>query len=87
MTQLLLYKCRQLGGPEAPESWRGDLNVTYSLGPNFKDPIVYIEMNILTENKMAETYNAIGILLGEEEPGMDDIVLKTSFTSPLQVNP
>lgn len=52
----------------------GDLNTTYYLGPELENADdntrLYVKMEVLTANKMATIYNTIGILEGEEEPGL-----------------
>lgn len=53
----------------APDDWQGKLNVTYYLGPDFKQPGWKLKLDVKTYNKMATTYNTIGILYGEKEPG------------------
>ena len=54
---------------EAPETWRGTLNTTYYLGPGMENSTLKVKLEVHTSNKMAYTYNTIGILYGDEEPG------------------
>lgn len=57
-------------GKKAPAEWEGQLKVNYSLGPELESPDMSILMDIRTANKMVTTYNTIGILDGDEEPGI-----------------
>ena len=58
-----------LAGPEAPAEWKGNLNVAYTLGPEFNDTDMYIRMDVHGGRTERTTYNTIGILRGAEEPG------------------
>ncbi|KAF2350347.1 PA domain, partial [Trinorchestia longiramus] len=55
-----------LGGPEAPVSWIGALNLTYRLGPT--DPSYVVNMDVHTHNVPAVIHDVIGVIEGAEEP-------------------
>ncbi|XP_052769425.1 N-acetylated-alpha-linked acidic dipeptidase 2-like [Mya arenaria] len=59
---------RHLGGEAAPESWRGRLNATYTLGGTFVEENVTAELSVHTYNEQRVTYNAFGVIHGETEP-------------------
>ena len=63
--QILL---QNMTGEEAPEDWRGDLPITYRLGPGFANSEWTVKMFIHTENKIATTYNAFAMIKGSIEP-------------------
>ena len=55
---------RALGGPVAPESWRGALPMTYHVGPGPATVRVKLEFDW----KLATTYNVIAKVRGAERP-------------------
>lgn len=55
-------------GIESPSSWKGDLNVSYKIGPGFTDPLLKLTMMIRNRLQMANVYNVIGTIPGYEEP-------------------
>ena len=57
-----------IGGMPSPDEWQGGLEADYNLGPNLKNNF-QVKMEVYTTNQMATTYNTIGILRGEIEPG------------------
>ena len=57
-----------IGGMSSPDEWQGGLEADYNLGPNLKNNF-QVKMEVYTTNQMATTYNTIGILRGEIEPG------------------
>lgn len=59
---------KAIGGTASPSEWQGGLEAAYNLGPNLIDNFT-IKMEVYTTNQMATTYNTIGILRGEIEPG------------------
>ncbi|XP_033620162.1 N-acetylated-alpha-linked acidic dipeptidase 2 isoform X3 [Fukomys damarensis] len=62
---------RHLGGLSPPdESWKGMLNVTYSVGPGFigNNSFRKVKMHVHNINKITRIYNVIGIIRGSEEP-------------------
>ncbi|XP_050796957.1 N-acetylated-alpha-linked acidic dipeptidase 2-like isoform X3 [Gopherus flavomarginatus] len=62
---------RILGGPTAPDSsWRGNLNVSYNIGPGFAGSYSTrkVRMHVHTHSKITRIYNVIGTISGAEEP-------------------
>ncbi|KAM8975426.1 putative N-acetylated-alpha-linked acidic dipeptidase isoform 2-T2 [Pelodytes ibericus] len=62
---------RNIGGEPAPDStWKGNLNVSYNLGPGFKDSQAShkVRMNIHSYNEIRRVYNVIGTIKGAVEP-------------------
>ena len=55
---------KALGGPIAPESWRGALPVTYHLGPG----PARVHLKLAFDWKLAPVYNVIATLPGAERP-------------------
>jgi len=55
---------KALGGPIAPESWRGALPVTYHLGPG----PAKVHLELAFDWKLAPVYNVIATLAGSERP-------------------
>jgi N-acetylated-alpha-linked acidic dipeptidase len=55
---------KALGGPVAPESWRGALPVTYHLGPG----PARVHLTLAFDWKLAPLYNVIATLAGSERP-------------------
>jgi N-acetylated-alpha-linked acidic dipeptidase len=55
---------KALGGPVAPESWRGALPVTYHLGPG----PAKVHLKLAFDWKLAPVYNVIATLAGAERP-------------------
>jgi N-acetylated-alpha-linked acidic dipeptidase len=55
---------KALGGPVAPESWRGALPVTYHLGPG----PAKVHLKLAFDWKFAPVYNVIATLAGSERP-------------------
>ncbi|CAK8692129.1 unnamed protein product [Clavelina lepadiformis] len=59
----------KLGGAEVPESWRGDLNITYRYGPGFNSHTESkIKMYVKTKNQAAIIHNVVGYIQGGVEP-------------------
>ncbi|CAJ0605927.1 unnamed protein product [Cylicocyclus nassatus] len=57
----------RLSGPQAPSSWKGDLNADYNLGPGLKGNLVTrIKVGGRFERKTIQ--NVIGYIKGAEEP-------------------
>ncbi|XP_071103216.1 N-acetylated-alpha-linked acidic dipeptidase 2-like [Haliotis cracherodii] len=56
-----------LAGPPAPPEWRGFLNVTYNLGPSFRDG-VHVRLNVSTRNKQSKISDVVGVIQGAVEP-------------------
>ncbi|XP_038617708.1 putative N-acetylated-alpha-linked acidic dipeptidase [Tachyglossus aculeatus] len=60
-----------MGGSPPPEtSWKGNLNISYNLGPGFTANYSSwkVKMRIQTNNKVTRIYNVIGTLRGAVEP-------------------
>lgn len=57
-----------LGGADAPQDWQGGLNITYRLGPGFREADWTVNLEVNNHNTMATTQNVIGVLRGREEP-------------------
>jgi len=55
---------KALGGPVAPESWRGALPVTYHLGPG----PAKVHLKLAFDWKLVPVYNVIATLAGSERP-------------------
>ncbi|XP_045102094.1 putative N-acetylated-alpha-linked acidic dipeptidase isoform X2 [Portunus trituberculatus] len=58
----------EMSGAAAPETWQGDLNMTYRLGPGFREADWTVNLEVNNQNIMTTTYNVIGVLQGREEP-------------------
>ncbi|XP_034970833.2 N-acetylated-alpha-linked acidic dipeptidase 2 [Zootoca vivipara] len=62
---------RSMGGPPPPdESWKGNLNVSYNIGPGFSGTYSKrkVRMHVHTVNKITRIYNVIGTIKGAVEP-------------------
>ncbi len=58
-----------LGGPVAPESWRGAIPVTYHLGPESNDPAsTTVHMSVAMDNATRPLYDVIAEIPGAEFP-------------------
>ncbi|XP_042314272.1 N-acetylated-alpha-linked acidic dipeptidase 2-like isoform X2 [Sceloporus undulatus] len=62
---------RFMGGSKAPdETWKGNLNVSYNVGPGFSG--IYstrkVQMHIHTVSQITRIYNVIGTIKGSIEP-------------------
>lgn len=55
-------------GIEAPEKWQGGLNITYHVGPGFKNSSAKIRLEINNQLKEKTIYNVIGTIFGSDEP-------------------
>ncbi|KAJ8026775.1 N-acetylated-alpha-linked acidic dipeptidase 2 [Holothuria leucospilota] len=58
-------------GPAPPaDTWRGDLNVSYQVGPGFKDNMKQRKIRVVvnSEYQQRTTYNVIGFIRGSVEP-------------------
>ncbi|XP_046552048.1 N-acetylated-alpha-linked acidic dipeptidase 2-like [Haliotis rubra] len=58
---------REMDGIMAPIDWRGELNVTYWLGPGFKTQMS-VRLNVTTRNERRQITDVIGVVRGEVEP-------------------
>uniref|UniRef100_A0A8D0GME5 Glutamate carboxypeptidase 2 n=1 Tax=Sphenodon punctatus TaxID=8508 RepID=A0A8D0GME5_SPHPU len=62
---------RDIGGPAPPDSsWKGNLNVSYNIGPGFvgSSSTRKLKMHIHSINKVTRIYNVIGTIRGAVEP-------------------
>ncbi|XP_066977059.1 N-acetylated-alpha-linked acidic dipeptidase 2-like isoform X1 [Macrobrachium rosenbergii] len=57
-----------MGGSEAPESWRGRLNITYRMGPKLARTGWKLKLEVNNIKRVVPTYNVIGMIRGSEEP-------------------
>ncbi|XP_038674799.1 N-acetylated-alpha-linked acidic dipeptidase 2 [Scyliorhinus canicula] len=61
---------RYMGGVSSPSEWKGGLNVSYNIGPGFKDSYSSrkVRMHVHTRNEVRRIYNVIGKIRGAVEP-------------------
>ncbi|KAJ8410841.1 hypothetical protein AAFF_G00187980 [Aldrovandia affinis] len=61
---------KNMGGEIPPNNWKGDLNVSYRIGPGFTAGFntQKVRMNIHTNNQVTRIYNVIGRIRGAVEP-------------------
>ncbi|KAM6446429.1 N-acetylated-alpha-linked acidic dipeptidase 2-like isoform 2-T2 [Liasis olivaceus] len=62
---------RFMGGPPAPDkSWKGNLNVSYNVGPGFLEHYSTrkVRMHVHTTSQIRRIYNVIGSIKGAVEP-------------------
>ncbi|XP_069495506.1 glutamate carboxypeptidase 2-like isoform X2 [Ambystoma mexicanum] len=61
---------RNMGGPPPPESWKGNLNISYNIGPGYlgHNTTRKVRMHIHTKNEIRRIYNVIGTIKGAVEP-------------------
>ncbi|XP_078078919.1 N-acetylated-alpha-linked acidic dipeptidase 2 [Mustelus asterias] len=61
---------RYMGGISAPSEWKGQLNVSYNIGPGFKSGYSSrkVRMHVYTRNEVRRIYNVIGKIRGAVEP-------------------
>ncbi|XP_063286869.1 N-acetylated-alpha-linked acidic dipeptidase 2 isoform X1 [Pelobates fuscus] len=59
-----------MGGPSPPNSWKGNLNISYNIGPGFLSNVSTrrIRMHVNTNNKVTRIYDVIGTIRGALEP-------------------
>ena len=55
-------------GPEAPEDWRGTLDVTYRLGPGFTSNKIIVTLEVNNYYEVKPFFNVIGTMYGDVEP-------------------
>lgn len=55
-------------GEEAPEDWRGALNITYRLGPGFTENKITVSVEINNYYKVKSIFDVIGTIYGDVEP-------------------
>ncbi|XP_059820584.1 N-acetylated-alpha-linked acidic dipeptidase 2 isoform X1 [Hypanus sabinus] len=61
---------QHMAGFQAPPEWKGQLNVSYNIGPGFKDSYSShkVQMHVYTRNEVRRIYNVIGKIQGAVEP-------------------
>ncbi|KAJ8368083.1 hypothetical protein SKAU_G00081110 [Synaphobranchus kaupii] len=61
---------KNMGGLIPPNNWKGDLNISYRIGPGFTAEFTTqkVRMNIHTNNQVTRIYNVIGKIRGAVEP-------------------
>ncbi|XP_056417400.1 N-acetylated-alpha-linked acidic dipeptidase 2-like isoform X2 [Hyla sarda] len=59
-----------MGGPASPASWKGNLNVSYNIGPGFLGNASnrQVRMHVYTNNEVTRIYDVIGTIRGAVEP-------------------
>ncbi|XP_064600785.1 uncharacterized protein LOC135466961 [Liolophura sinensis] len=57
----------KLGGDQAPQDWRGSLNVSYNIG-GLMTANTKVKLHVSTYTSLKTTYNAVAIIRGEIEP-------------------
>ena len=55
-------------GLKAPKSWQGGLQLTYYIGPGFKDKSLTLRVDVNSSLEFKTIYNVIGQIRGAEEP-------------------
>ncbi len=63
-----LFELIEFNKNEVTNNWKGEFNLTYTYGGKLRDNRK-IRLNVYNQRKMAKTYNVIGIIKGELEPG------------------
>nr|XP_047932417.1 glutamate carboxypeptidase 2-like isoform X2 [Anser cygnoides] len=67
----IFFHNRNMGGSAPPHSsWKGNLNVSYNVGPGFTSNYSTrkVKMHIHSNNKVTRIYNVIGTIRGTVEP-------------------
>ncbi|XP_073425372.1 N-acetylated-alpha-linked acidic dipeptidase 2-like isoform X2 [Dendrobates tinctorius] len=60
---------RLIGGPASPSSWKGNLNVSYNIGPGFSGVSNrQVRMHVYNNNEVTRIYDVIGAIRGALEP-------------------
>ena len=55
-------------GPEAPEDWRGALDITYRLGPGYTNNKIIVTLEVNNYYEVKPFFNVIGTMYGDVEP-------------------
>ncbi|XP_078323953.1 N-acetylated-alpha-linked acidic dipeptidase 2-like isoform X6 [Crassostrea virginica] len=58
----------EMAGEEAPPDWRGDLPITYKLGPGFSNSSLRIRLEVNNFEEKRTVENVIGYIKGKTEP-------------------
>ncbi|KAG9470074.1 hypothetical protein GDO78_018948, partial [Eleutherodactylus coqui] len=61
---------RLIAGPASPASWKGNLNVSYNIGPGFLGNFSnrQVRMHVYSNNEVTRIYDVIGTIRGAIEP-------------------
>ncbi|KAK3578650.1 hypothetical protein CHS0354_002952 [Potamilus streckersoni] len=59
---------RELGGPSAPDTWKGKLDIPYRIGPGFVNATRRVKLTVNNYLKVVTVENVIGIIKGKVEP-------------------
>ncbi|KAM8904308.1 N-acetylated-alpha-linked acidic dipeptidase 2 [Spinachia spinachia] len=65
-----VHLLKNMGGQIPPNNWKGTLDVSYRIGPGFKEDFKSqkVRMNIHTYSQVTRIYNVIGRIRGAVEP-------------------
>ena len=55
-------------GEEAPEDWKGGLDITYRLGPGFTENKITVSVEVNNYYKSKSIFDVIGTIYGDVEP-------------------
>jgi N-acetylated-alpha-linked acidic dipeptidase len=58
----------RISGRPVPLDWQGGLNITYRLGPGFKDAGTKVRLDVKAKYEKREIRNVVGYIHGEHEP-------------------
>ncbi|XP_077996989.1 N-acetylated-alpha-linked acidic dipeptidase 2-like [Glandiceps talaboti] len=58
---------KQMDGVKAPNSWQGNLDITYNIGPDMKDNRT-VKLEVNNKNQRNYTYTTVGYIKGSLEP-------------------
>ncbi|XP_067026136.1 glutamate carboxypeptidase 2-like [Acropora muricata] len=58
----------RMRGPEAPEDWRGALDITYRLGPGYTNYKMIVTLEVNNYYEVKPFFNVIGTMYGDVEP-------------------
>ena len=61
----VLFHCL---GPEAPEDWKGSLDISYRLGPGYVDNEITVTVDVNNYYEVRSIFNVIGTMNGNVEP-------------------
>ncbi|KAG8453048.1 hypothetical protein GDO86_004746 [Hymenochirus boettgeri] len=61
---------RYMDGPSPPSNWKGNLNVSYNIGPGFLENLRTrkVRMHVHNNNQVTRIYDVIGTIRGAVEP-------------------
>ena len=64
-----LFKLFEQNNNLVPDSWKGEMSAKYTFGGKLQGGRL-LTLNVYNKRKIAKTYNVIGIIRGELEPGL-----------------